>query len=82
MCVSLDVDLNPVYIRSEDSILADSLSRVMYCKTRSKLPDLLVCDNICCKDELLGFFRNFDGATHQEEEASDEKVGGQVYMEE
>lgn len=62
LCASLDIDLNPVYIPSEDNILADTLSRVLYSSTAHKLPELIGQYGICCKDGLIGFFRdNVDG---------------------
>lgn len=81
MCVNLDIDLKPVYIRSEDNLLADTLSRILYTKTSSRLPELISKYSICCKDELLCHFRVNDGATHQEEEASVEEIGGTIYVE-
>lgn len=81
MCVNLDVDLNPVYIRSEDNLLADTLSRVLYSKTSSKLTDLIENYSICCKKGLLCYFRLNVGATHQEEETVSEEICSTVYVE-
>lgn len=47
-----------------------------------KLPYLIENYSICCKDELLCYFRDSDGATHREEETSNEELGSTVYVEE
>lgn len=81
-CVQYDLDLEPKYIRSEDNIIADTLSRVGYKSTTVKLASLLEPFEICCKDVLIEFFRSFTGGS-QETEADDNEVGGgTVYMEE
>lgn len=81
MCVSLDIELNPVYIRSDDNVLADTLSRILYSKTSAKLNTLVDEYDICCKDGLLCYFRDYDGATHQEEKMASKEIGGTVYVE-
>lgn len=47
--------MNPVYIRSEDNVIADSLSRVLYACTSRRLPELLSDVSLCCKEGLLNF---------------------------
>lgn len=60
-CVNLDIDVNPIYIRSEDNVIADTLSRVLYRKTAMNLGDLLNGHDLCCKSELLSFYREKPG---------------------
>lgn len=79
-CVSLDIDLKPVYIRSEDNIGADSLSRILYANTSKKLANLLSGYSLCCKDELICYYRNFDGEASEKETVPDESVSRPVYV--
>lgn len=82
ICVTLDIDLCPVYIRSEDNVLADSLSRMLYSSTAKKMSDLVSPYEICCKSGLLSFCRQFNGGAQGQEGPSHEEVGGTVYAEE
>lgn len=81
-CVKLDLELKPVYIRSEDNILADTLSHILYKSTSMKLPDLLSSYDMCCKDGFMLFFRNHLGSTHSHEDKSHEEISSPVYIEE
>lgn len=81
-CVYHDLDLKPVYIKSEENVLADTLSRVLYSSTASRLHEILNDYSICCKDGVLSFFREHFGAAHRVQNSADEEVGSSVYLEE
>lgn len=57
-----EMDLKPVYIRSEDNIIADTLSRLSYASVAQKAPSLLSGYNLCCERELFDFCRESPGA--------------------
>lgn len=82
ICVNLDIDVNPAYIRSEDNIVADTLLRVRYNSTTVKLESLLSDYELCCKSELLLFYRGTSGCASGQEEQTDENFSRPVYLEE
>lgn len=82
MCVNLDLELKPVYIKSEENVLADTLSRILYNSTFMKLPELLSNFDICCKDGVLLYSSNDVGATRRVQDSTDEEIGSPVYYEE
>ena len=58
-----NMKISPRYVRSEDNVLADTLSRLSYRKTRNSAPDLLSAYNLCCKKELIDYCRSDVGVT-------------------
>ena len=52
-----NINLVPKYINTKSNLVADTLSRIVYPHTSSKVVELLNGSNLCCLDLLFGFCR-------------------------
>lgn len=65
-----NIVLEPVYIPSEDNVLADLLSRICYPEYAKKMILFLNDNDICCKDRLVNACRSITGSFEEESPAA------------
>lgn len=51
LCVIYDIQLDPMYVSTNDNVVADSLSRLMYA-TSDHLDEALLTSQLCCIDKI------------------------------
>lgn len=66
VCLVYNITLSPTYIRSEDNVVADVLSRLKYPEYASKVEEVLCGFDFCCKNELLSYSRSVAEKSQEE----------------
>lgn len=66
ICLVHNITLSPTYIKSEDNMIADVLSRIMYPDHAVRVEEILSEFEFCCKDELISHSRSVTEKTTKE----------------
>lgn len=81
VCALHAIEIKSVYIRSEENVWADHLSRLMYRKNANEMSNLVGQTQMCCKDRLLSCCRSVVGVDTEEKSRSSSPKGGAQYHE-
>ena len=71
----------PHYVRSADNVVADTLSRLPYRKTRNSAPHLLAPYGLCCESTILEYCRSGSGVIDGDDREVQGGLSGPGYPE-
>ena len=77
-CASSNIVIDPQYVRSEDNIVADTLSRLPYRRYRNAAVALLSPYQLCCNKPLFDYCRSDAGITDRGYTEVEAGVGGTI----
>lgn len=81
VCALNAIDIKSEYIRSENNVWADHLSRIMYPKNANEMISLVGQTQLCCKGRLLSCCRSIVGSNPDQKPTSPNASSGSQHDE-